>query len=81
MDGLLVNGKFYPGRTCVSKFGTRSPVLLKDKRPEWDILPHFDEGKHLYWKALDKNGLKKAQEYGLEAHPYPKPWMNLDGIE
>lgn len=34
--------------------------------------PHFDEGKHIYWRALNKSGKRKALRLGLENKPYPK---------
>ena len=33
--------------------------------PHKSIEPHFDDGKHLYWKALGRNGERKAQRLGL----------------
>lgn len=72
MDGLMIDGSFWPGRSCNSKFGTRSPskvaVILGR-----EVLPHFDEGKHLYWKALGPKGKAKATKLGLKSMPYPKP--------
>jgi len=73
IDGLVISGRFIPGRVCNHRFGTRSPQLLKQRHPDWDIRPHFDEGKHLYWRALDKNGRKKADRLGLRSVPYVKP--------
>jgi hypothetical protein len=74
MDGLTVNGVFMPGRSCNSTWGTRSPeklagVLSGDN----SIEPHYDEGKHLYWKALNAAGRAKAERIGLQSLPYPKP--------
>lgn len=80
MDGLIVNGQFVPGRSCNSIWGTRSPDRLRAMFPDWDILPHYDAGKHLYWKALNKNGFKKAQRLGLKATPYPKPSSHPRGV-
>jgi hypothetical protein len=65
MDGVMIDGAFHPGRTCNSIFGTRSPDKLRIQMPHKDIEPHFDEGKHLYWKALGNRGYKKAQRLGL----------------
>lgn len=66
MDGILIDGAFYPGRTCNSLFGTRSPDKLKTLFPHKVIEAHFDEGKHLYWRALGRRGLAKAKRLGLE---------------
>ena len=35
--------------------------------------PHFDEGKHLYWKPLMVAGKTRAKRLGLRDEPYPKP--------
>ena len=72
MDGCLVDGRFIPGRSCNSKWGTRSPEKLRKILGE-DVLPHYDEGKHLYWRALTKEGKRRAVRLGLSAQPYPKP--------
>lgn len=73
MDGLIIDGTFVNGRTCNHVYGTRSPERLRDIHPSKDIQPHYDEGKHLYWKALNKAGEKKAKRLRLESLPYPKP--------
>jgi len=73
MDGLFVNGTFTPGRTCNHMFGTQSPAKLLVERPELQIDPHFDEGKHLYWKPLTVAGKTRAKRLGLQNLPYPKP--------
>lgn len=73
MDGLLINSTFVAGRTCNERYGTRSPSKLRSLFPEWDIEPHYDEGKYLYWKALNRSGKRKAKRLGLKSHSYPKP--------
>jgi hypothetical protein len=70
MDGLVINGEFVPGRTCNSIYTTRSPSKLKAMKPDWDIQPHYDKGKFLYWKALGKRGEKKAKRLGLEKNKW-----------
>lgn len=73
MDGLLVNGHFVPGRTCNSAWGTQSATAIKQRYGDQvEIEPHYDEGKHLYWRALTKAGVGKARRLGLEDNPYPK---------
>lgn len=72
MDGLLIDGVFCPGRSCNSNYGTRSPDKLRALLPQYNIQPHYDLGKHLYWKALNKRGQAKAATLGLRALPYPK---------
>lgn len=72
MDGLIINGEFVPGRTCNARYGTRSPVLLREQRPDLEVEPHYDEGKYLYWKALNKAGMKKAARLNLESNKYIK---------
>ena len=73
MDGLVIEGVFHPGRSCNSAWGTRSPSRLKERLPGRRIEPHYDEGKHLYWRALTKEGTKKAARLKLESLPYCKP--------
>lgn len=73
MDGLIIDGVFKPGRSCNRTWGTRSPSRLKERLPNRQIEPHFDEGKHLYWRALSKSGLRKAAQLGLKSEKYPKP--------
>ncbi len=72
-DGLLVDGTFIPGRSCNSRWGTRSPTKLAAMLRGHTVEPHYDEGKHLYWRALNRDGQKKAQRLGLEAMAYCKP--------
>jgi hypothetical protein len=81
MDGLLINSKFIPGRSCNSMFGTRSPERIKSVLRFADIEPHYDEGKFLYWKALSRNGAKKAGRLGLVALDYPKPYQNTHATD
>jgi len=73
MDGLLINSVFKPGRSCNSQWGTRSPEKLRKILPSHHIEPHFDEGKHLYWKPLSIAGRSRARRLKLKALPYPKP--------
>ena len=73
MDGVLIDGVFKPGRSCNSAWGTRSPTKLSEMFPGKQIEPHFDEGKHLYWKPLRVAGKTKAKRLGLQSLPYPKP--------
>ena len=73
MDGLIINGAFVPGRSCNSIYGTRSPDKLRAQKPGWAIEPHYDIGKHLYWRALNKKGEAKADRLELKRTSYPKP--------
>jgi len=79
-DGLVVNGKFVPGRMCFNLWGTRSPNQLRHEHRRWDIQPHYDEGKHLYWRALSRHGMKKATRLGLRCSPYPKPAVQVSMV-
>lgn len=72
MDGLTVDGEFVPGRSCNSRWGTQSPARLAERFPSMKIEPHWDEGKHLYWKAIRPSGDLKAQRLELKREPYPK---------
>jgi hypothetical protein len=79
MDGLIINGRFCPGRSCNSLWGTRSPSKLQSQKPDWKIEPHFDEGKFLYWKPLNHKGEQQAKRMGLDCLPYPKPGVEAVG--
>ena len=72
MDGVVVGSSFIPGRSCNQKWGTRSPEKLRNILRQ-DVQPHYDEGKHLYFRALGSRGKAKAARLGLVAMPYPKP--------
>jgi hypothetical protein len=75
MDAVVINGTFHAGRSCNSKWGTQSPDKLRAMLPGRDIEPHFDEGKHLYWRALSREGARKAERLTLASLPYPKPTL------
>lgn len=64
MDGVIVDGVFVPGRSANSRWGTRSPSMLADLGVTAE--PHYDEGKHIYWKALTPKGEREAKLVGLE---------------
>ena len=72
-DGLIVNGVFVPGRSCNSRWGTRSATLLSARFPDWRIEPHIAQGKHLYWRAMSRRGKRWARELELTSAPYPRP--------
>jgi len=73
MDGLIVDGVFIAGRSCNSRWGTQSPAKIAAILPHSEIVPHYDEGKHLYWRAVSREGERKATRLGLMRLPYPKP--------
>ena len=73
MDGVIIDGQFKPGRSCNSKWGTRSPEKLKKILLNHAVEPHFDEGKHLYWRSLTVAGATRAKRLNLKSLPYPKP--------
>lgn len=75
LDGFNVDGDFIPARTCNATYGTSSIEKLRKKLPSKKIEPHFDSGKHCYWKALDKEGMQKAMRLGLRSQAYPKPML------
>lgn len=81
VDGFNIDGVFVPARTANSRYGTSSveglQKLLKGKH---EVTPHYAPGKHHYWKALTKEGMKKAIRAGFASHPYPKP-MIVNGLE
>ena len=73
MDGLIINGSFYPGRSSNNRWGTQSPEKLRQILRDQTVDPHYDEGKHLYWRALNRSGRRKATRLGLASLAYPKP--------
>jgi hypothetical protein len=73
MDGIVMDGKFFPGRSCNHWFGTQAPSKLAEMFPDRTVAPHYDVGKHLYWRALNKAGRRKAERLGLRTTAYPKP--------
>lgn len=72
-DGFLIDGVFVPRRSCNERYGTSSYSGLKALLPDAHIVRHLDAGKHLYWRALSKDGKKKATALKLKSEPYPKP--------
>ena len=77
-DGFIIEGKFVPRRTCYGLWGTSSRTELVEilNKKETSCIPHFDNGKYLYWKALDRNGEEKAKRLLLRKSEYPKPKEN-----
>ncbi len=73
VDGFFINGNYVPTRTCWQLWKTCSFHELTSKLPDYKIVPHMDEGKHLYWRALTRFGKTKAKRIGLQSNPYPKP--------
>jgi hypothetical protein len=71
MDGVVIDGVLVPGRTANGLYGTRSPSRLAERGITAEA--HWDEGKHLYWRAFGRHGSRKAQSLGLRSTPYPKP--------
>lgn len=69
MDGVIYNGVFVPGRSANSRWGTQSPTKLAEMGVS--VEPHYDEGKHLYWKPLNVAGKTRAKRLGLLSIPYP----------
>lgn len=74
LDGFIINGVFTAARTCNHRYNTSGIKLveiLKEKGIE--CIPHYDTGKYLYWRSLDKYGEQKAERLGLQKQPYRKP--------
>ncbi len=72
-DGVMVDGNFIAGRACNNMFGTRSVDKLRLMFPERSFEKHWDEGKYLYWRSLNRQGDKAAAILGLKKLPYVKP--------
>lgn len=74
IDGFVFGKKFIPARTVFHRYGTNSLSKLRERfGPTITIEPHYDIGKHLYWKARTKKGRDKAKRLGLKISSYPKP--------
>ncbi len=71
MEGVRIDGQFVPGRSANSRYGTRSPLRLAERGIQAEAV--WDEGKHLFWKALARSGQDKAQRLGLQQSAYHKP--------
>ena len=74
MDGVIVAGNFIPGRSANAMFGTRSPSRIQE-RHNITVEPHYDKGKHCYFRCLNRGGRAKAERLGLVSQPYPKPLL------
>lgn len=72
-EGMLIDGVFVPKRTVSTRFGTFSLRAVRELAGGVPVSLKHDEGKHLYWKALNKRGVAAAKAIGLECKPYPKP--------
>lgn len=81
LDGFNIDGVFVPARTCNAVYGTSSetdlPSLLSKDGKTCE--PHYDQGKHCYWKAISKEGMRKALRLGLQSKAYPKPMLDAGG--
>ncbi len=76
LDGFNIEGEFVPARTCNATYGTSSVTGLKAKLSGKTVEPHFDSGKHCYWKAISRTGMQKAIRLGLRSQGYPKPMLS-----
>jgi hypothetical protein len=72
-DGFLINGQYVNRRTVAECYGTIKRDEIRALNPSHHFERHYDEGKHLYWKALKVSGKTKAKRLGLWSTPYPKP--------
>lgn len=78
LDGFTIDGVLTAARTCNHRYGTSGQGLIKILEAQGHTcVPHFDKGKHLYWKALNKNGEEKAKRLGFTKSSYPKPDKTL----
>lgn len=71
-DALVIDGQFVPRRTAYGKYGTSSLSKIVEMTSA-DVVGHWDDGKHLYWKDITKTGKQKADRLKLESNKYPKP--------
>lgn len=78
LDGFHINEEFVAARTCNHRWGTSGEDSLKRLLKGKLVVPHYDEGKHCYWKPLNKLGLEAALAIGLRSLNYPKPALDSD---
>ena len=78
-DGFDIDGEFVPRRTAYGRYGTSSVdmVVAIAQMGGQVATPHYDAGKHLYWKAVDREGEKVAARLGLQKLPYPKTTSDM----
>ena len=69
--GFNTPGGFIHGRSCNSRFGTRSIDKIAIIKPDW--VPVYGRPKHLYIYPLKQRLNKILQRMGWESLPYPKP--------
>lgn len=71
-DGVYINGEFITAFALSKRYKSRS--IKKAREVFGDSAEyHFDGGKHLYWKPLNKRGRRNAKKMNLKEVPYPKP--------
>jgi hypothetical protein len=75
LDGVNIDEQFMSARTCNHRYGTSSVPLLRRKLKGRKVVPHFDSGKHCYWKALSKQGMRLAVNLAFHSRAYPKPML------
>lgn len=74
LDAFLIDGVRVPCRTCNHRYGTSSIKLIEILgKKGHKVIPCISKDKHLYWRALSKEGIAKAERLGLKDLPYPKP--------
>jgi hypothetical protein len=69
--GLIIDGAYTSDRTLSHEYGTRSATRIREITGK-EVMQVNSEGKHLYWRALNKRGNKRAKRLDLETRPYPK---------
>lgn len=71
VDGFVIHGQFMPMKSVYNRFGTASQEKV-EQILGISVIPHYDEGKHLYWKPLNTAGRHQAKRLELRSVPYPK---------
>ena len=87
IEAFLIDGERTPARTCNDRYGTSSEKELPKRLPFSEVLPVWEMGKHVYWRALNRKGVRlrkvmylaaeiRGESYikrrGLDDLPYPK---------
>lgn len=73
IDAFLIDGIRVPCRTCNHRYGTSGIGLVGMLEKQGiECIPQRSQDKNLYWRALNKDGQKKAERLGLLKSKYPK---------
>ncbi len=73
-----VEGFTLPDRSVVPRRTVWSRERFQQQIPDIEFADKLDQGKHLYWKALTREGVRMAERFGLQRDFYPRPQRPAD---